>query len=82
MCGAEALLLALKLGSELVKPESIDTGIRTVNAVCICCLPTAGQSAMCEAQRLVDAEKRAEERNAKVKEYQAIAAKCGVEKKK
>jgi len=79
MCGLEALMLALKLATELVQPSSSWYPDMIVDASCSGCRCVQGSAwHRCQAEKV---EREAEEiriHNAKVKEFQAIVKMCKI----
>lgn len=80
MCGLEALMLALKLASELVVPQYDDNiSITSINAVCGCeCANTHSEQLRCQAARLESRAMAVAAHNAKVKEFQQMTKMCNV----
>ena len=80
MCGLEALMLALKLASDLVEPRyDPNVAITSINAVCGCgCLTTHSEQLRCQAAELESQAERIAAHNAKVKEFRQILRKCKV----
>ena len=78
MCGIEALLLALALGSELVEKKHSGP-VTSINAVCGCECLGVGTSAyyMCEGAKAAAREEAEREHNRKVDEFKQIVKMCG-----
>lgn len=81
-CGAEGLLLALKLATGLVEPRADpDLAIISIPAVCGCeCITTESGRLRCQANRIEAASERAAEHNRKVKEFWQMVGMCGLNK--
>lgn len=80
MCGAEALLIAVTLATQLVRSEP-DTALGSMifNAGCAQCRCVHGSFYYaCMAEHLAEEEKRISDHNAKVKEFQQITRMCGI----
>lgn len=83
MCGLEALMLALKLGSEIAQPlYDHNSLLTTVPAVCGCSCGARSQAdlLMCQVMEMRAESERIEKHNVKVQEFQRIARMCGVPK--
>jgi len=83
MCGAEALLIAVTLATQLIEPVSI--GRSFINYATSECNPVkcGGTDVEIATWRLLQAqaaEDAAKAHNAKVKEFSQIARMCGVMK--
>lgn len=75
-CGLEAYVLALKLATELVKPEYINNP-RTTLAVCDCgCAGSESERLFCEASRAASREIAAKEHNDNLREFQQMVRMC------
>ena len=82
MCGAEALLIAVKLASGIIGPLEDYVAVYTIPAVCGCeCASTESARLRCQAARLDAESERIAQRNAQVQEFRDIVKMCRWEKK-
>ena len=82
-CGAEGLLLALKLAGELVQPEQLPG--RFTNAITLECNPercggTEVEILQFRLAKARAAEEAVKQRNQKVTDFQNMLRMCGVKK--
>jgi len=79
MCGAEALLIAITLATQLVRPDYSQSYRFSTTLECGCgCAQTRSAELACLAARAEAEEKAAATHNAKVKEFQQITRMCGI----
>ena len=76
MCGAEGLLLALKLASELIATQPEPYHSFSTPSVCICCTGSEPERLRCRADQMEDEQRAVRLRNIKVKEFEQMTRMC------